>query len=72
MTTQTPTTTKETTMTTNASDTLYDSETSAVVTAEDLGIDDAEYERLCDESCSSDQPEGHVRTSTGRRVYAST
>lgn len=54
------------------SDTLYRSDTGDSVTAEDLGISDEEYERLCKESDASGTAEGHVRTSTGIRVYAST
>ena len=50
--------------------TLYDSDTAEAVTAEDLGIDAAEYATLIQESIESDQKEGHVRTSHGRRVYA--
>ena len=61
----TTTTTTEDTLTT-----LHDSDTSDTVTAEQLGITQDEYDALCEESQNSDQPEGHVRTSTGRRVYA--
>lgn len=53
-------------------DTLYDSDTNEELTAADLGISQEEYDRLCDESDDCGTAEGHVRTSTGRRVYAST
>jgi hypothetical protein len=59
--------------TTNATDTvssLYDSDTAEYLTAEDLSITDDEYEALCSASAASSEAEGHVRTSTGRRVYA--
>jgi hypothetical protein len=49
---------------------LRDSDTADTVTAEQLGIDDAEYEQLVRDSRDADNAEGHVRTSTGRRVYA--
>jgi hypothetical protein len=50
--------------------TLTDSETNDTVTAEDLGITETEYASLVDASIDSGTAEGHVRTSTGRRVYA--
>ena len=49
---------------------LHDSDTGDGVSADELGIGDDEYDRLCLASAQSSQPEGHVRTSTGRRVYA--
>ena len=50
---------------------LYDSDRAEPVSAEDLGIDDAEYSSLVRESLSQGKnAEGHVRTSTGLRVYA--
>ena len=49
---------------------LLDSNEAAPVSAKDLGIDDEEYLRLVRESMLSNEVEGHVLTSTGRRVYA--
>lgn len=58
--------------TTANSDTLYRSDSGETATAEDLGITEEEYETLCQESDDSGTSEGHVVTSTGVRVYAST
>jgi hypothetical protein len=49
---------------------LYDSDTAEEVTAGELHITSAEYDALIVESMESSTAEGHVRTSTGRRVYA--
>jgi len=49
---------------------LYDSDTDDRVLADDLGIDAAEYAALIRTSLESTTAEGHVTTSTGRRVYA--
>lgn len=50
--------------------TLYDSDTTESVTAEDLGITAAEYAALIRESLQCTEDEGHVKTDAGRRVYA--
>ena len=47
---------------------LYDSETQEMLSAEDIGITDAEYVAACAESAEA-APEGHVIVA-GRRVYA--
>ena len=47
---------------------LYDSETNDMLSAEDIGIDEAEYVAACAESMAA-APEGHIVVA-GRRVYA--
>ena len=47
---------------------LYDSETREMLSADDLGITDAEYAAACRESAEA-APEGHIMVA-GRRVYA--
>ena len=47
---------------------LYDSETNDMLSAEDIGITDAEYVSACRESAEA-APEGHIVVA-GRRVYA--
>jgi hypothetical protein len=49
--------------------TLYDSETADPVTAEELGITEAEYRQAIADSMAADTEEGHIRVN-GRRVYA--
>jgi hypothetical protein len=49
---------------------LRDSDTGEVVTAEQLGVTDDVYHQLIIDSLITSEAEGHVRTSTGRRVYA--
>lgn len=49
---------------------LHDSATAREVSPEDLGIDALTYVELVRESCDSRQAEGHVRTPSGRRVFA--
>ena len=49
---------------------LYGSDDAKRMTPETLGVDEAEYVRLLAESLESAQAEGHVRASTGARVYA--
>lgn len=50
---------------------LIDSDTNETVTAAELGITDEEYAALIEESRAPEAGDtGHVRTSTGRRVYA--
>jgi hypothetical protein len=54
----------------NASDySLLDSDTTDILSTEDLHCTAAEYAEAIRESLGSDQPEGHVRVN-GRRVYA--
>ena len=48
---------------------LYDSDTTELVTARDLGISRAAYLEAIRESRDCEQDEGHVRVN-GRRVYA--
>jgi hypothetical protein len=48
---------------------LYDSETADPVTAEELGITEAEYRQAMADSMAADTEEGHIRVN-GRRVYA--
>ena len=50
---------------------LYDSETTDLLRAEDLGISDLRYRQAVRESLESDQAEGHIVVD-GRRVYAET
>jgi hypothetical protein len=50
-------------------DTLYDSESGDALTAEDLGISQAEYDAAIAESLAAAEVEGHIRVA-GRRVYA--
>lgn len=48
---------------------LRDSDTTAQLTASDLGVDATRYVEACIESLDGGQPEGHLRVA-GRRVYA--
>jgi hypothetical protein len=48
---------------------LYDSETADPVTAEEIGITEAEYRRAIADSHETGTHEGHIRVN-GRRVYA--
>ncbi len=50
--------------------TLYDSDTTEPLTAKGLGITTAEYTALVNESLQCTETEGHVKTDSGRRVYA--
>ena len=56
--------------TSKSENSLVDSDTNKLVTAEDIGISDEEYAALIRESIDCQQVEGHVRASNGRRVYA--
>ena len=50
---------------------LHDSEGRVELDCEDLGITIRAYVELVHESLSAREAEGHVRTTEGRRVYAS-
>lgn len=54
---------------TDSYDTLYDSDTNEVLSADDLGITNEQYEDALKESIGCGQAEGHIRVN-GRRVYA--
>lgn len=51
--------------------TLYDSETADPVTAEELGITEAEYRQAIADSMAAGTEEGHIYVNR-RRVYANT
>jgi hypothetical protein len=53
---------------------LYDSETADPVTAEELGITEAEYRQAIIDSMAAETGEGHIYIDGGhgRRVYANT
>ena len=49
---------------------LYDSDSADRLTPAALNVSRAEYARLIHESLECRQAEGHVRTESGRKVYA--